>query len=261
MGWFTGSKPKVTAMPRWSPEQQTLSNQFSSYLGQNLGRDMAYPGLSNITKLQPVEKESMGLMEQILSGQESTGATAEKLLQEIIAGRPIENLLQPERAKNYLAATVKGPIMERLEEETLPSIAASAGKGGTYFSTMRGTEEAKARRYAGEEIGKAEETFAYQQLQQQIALEEAERNRQQEAMQTGLQYPLTKAATGMQIGAAGRLPQLYGMQGWEAGQDRQQQLMELINQYLGKDAYNYVVSPGQKGIGAGLLGLIGSLLL
>jgi hypothetical protein len=259
MGWFTGSSPKVVASPRWSPEQQGLSNQFSGYLSKNLGRDTTYPGINDITKLQPIETQSMGLMEQLLSGSDPYGS--EGLLKQIISGRPVTNMLNPERARNYMSATVKGPIMERLMEETLPSINASAGKGGTYFSTMRGVEQNKAREQAGEEIGKAEETFSYQQLLQQIALEEAERSRQQDAMKMGLQYPLTQAATGMEIGAAARLPKMYGLSAYESGQGRNNQLMQLINQYLNTEAYNYTVTPGQKGGLSSIIGLLGALAL
>lgn len=259
MGWFTGSSPKVTAMPAWSPEQQLISGQLSSYLSSNLGRDTTYPGMSELTKLKPVERESMGLMERLMSGKDTYGA--EELLKQIISGRPVEDLLQPERAKRYTAATITGPIMQRLEEEMLPSIAASAGKGGAYFSTMRGVEENKARRYAGEEIGRGEETFSYQQLLQQIQLEEAERNRQQEAMQTGLQYPLTKAATGMQIGAAARQPQLYGLQDWLASQENKNALLTQLQNYLKQQPYQYVTDTGQKGAGSSLMSLAALALL
>lgn len=257
MGWFTGSSPKVVASPRWSPEQSMLSSQLSGYMGANLGKDTTYPGISNVTRMSPVETESMGLMERLLSGEDTYGA--EELMKQIISGRSVTNMLNPERARSYIGATVKGPIMERLEEEMLPAIRATAAKGGTSFSTMNMIEQNKARQEAGEEIGKAEETFSYQQLLQQIALEEAERGRQQDAMKTGLAYPLTKAATGMEIGAAARLPKLYGLTAYESAQNRNNQLMQLIQQYLNTDAYNYTVTPGQKGGLSSIIGLLSAL--
>lgn len=259
MGWFTGSSPKVVASPRWTKDQRMLSSQVSGYMGSALGVDTTYPDIEKLTKLSPVETKSMGLMEKLLSGEDTYGA--EQLLKEIISGRSVTNMLQPERARNYIGATVKGPIMERLEEEDIPAIIANAMKGGTSFSTMNMVEQNKARRKAGEEIGAAEEKFSYQQLLQQIQLEEAERGRQQEAMKTGLVYPLTKAATGMEVGAAARLPQQYGLQAYEASQNRNTQLMQLINQYLNTEAYNYTVTPGQKGGLSSVMGLLSILAM
>lgn len=259
MGWFTGSSPKVTAMPAWSAEQQQVSGQLYNYLSGNIGKTTTYPSMGKITEQYPYEKSAQGLLEMLLSGKDSYGA--QNQLKSIIAGQPVENLLQPERAKSYTAATIKGPIMQRLEQELLPAIQAAAGQGGTYFSTMKGTEEVKARQKAGEEIGRGEETFAYQQLQQQIALEEAQRNRQFQATQLGLEYPLGQISTAMQTGTQARAPQITAYSDWLAAQQREQDIISQIQTYLKQQPYQYVTDPGKKGMGSSLMSLAALALL
>lgn len=259
MGWFSGSSPKVKAYPAWSSEQSNLSSQLSGYLSSNLGTAQTYPNMGKITQLSAGEQSAQGLIERLMSGEDIYGAEGQ--LKNIIAGQPVENLLQPERAKNYMSATVVGPIMQRLQEELLPAIQASAGKGGTYFSTMRGVEENKARTQAGQDISAAEQQFEYQQLQQQIALEESQRNRQLQATELGLNYPLTKAAGAMQVGAAARQPALYGWQDWLAAQQRNQDTMSQIQAYLKQSPYQYVTTPGEKGAGSSLMSLAALALL
>jgi hypothetical protein len=259
MGWFSGSSPKVKAYPAWSSEQQGLSSQLSGYMSANMGATQTYPNIGKITEQYPVEKNAMGLLESILSGKDPYGA--QNQLKNIIAGQPVENLLQPERAKNYMSATVIGPIMQRLQEELLPAIQASAGKGGTYFSTMRGVEENKARTQAGQDISSAEQQFEYQQLQQQIALEEAQRNRQLSATEVGLNYPLSEVATAMQTGAQARAPQMTAWQDWLMAQQRQQEMVSQIQAYLKQQPYQYVTTPGEKGMGSSLMSLAALALL
>ncbi len=80
---------------------------------------------------------------------------AGQVIREILEG----NLYNQPGVKSRFAGAIETPIMNVLNERVMPQIAASAGKGGTYFSTMRGEEEIEATQAAADKIAELEGGF------------------------------------------------------------------------------------------------------
>jgi len=139
--------------------------------------------------------EKMGYQEILdwLSGENGPAAQAEGLISQILSGQ----LYQQPGVRSMFGTAIEAPIMDLLRSQVMPQIAASSGKGGTYFSTMRGQAEIDATQNAVNKISELESGYILNAMNQ--------------AMQMGLALPGIKGAAGTGAGQALR-------QSWKAEQ-------------------------------------------
>src|SRR4030042_4703944 len=114
---------------------ETGQSLIDRLVGYTKNEMPVYSDEAALQYMSEAEKLGYGGIMDWLSGKQGTPAvTAEGLINEILAG----NLYEQPGVKSSFEKAIESPIYDTLRKETMPQIAASAGKGGTYFSTMRG---------------------------------------------------------------------------------------------------------------------------